>query len=446
MIEDVLIQHSEQLSDAPPVIVIDALDECGTDECHATQHRILLNTLSRWSNLPRSCKLIVTSRDERVPEFFNNPNICQKIVLETGESVGPETQNDIRTFFKQSFDIIRSSYGLPEKWPTESDINLLTKRAAGLFIWARTAITFMEGKWSDPKARLELVLAGDLDKRSQNIDALYQQILDYALRGANNSVLELFRDVVGSVVLAKGTLHQDDLRHFLPQGNPITHFHLRLILKSLSSVIELDGPLRFRHLSFADFLSDASRCRDPRFLVHRDEHSRKMVLSCFGIMREGLKFNICRLESSHFRNCDVPDLSERIAKHVPKHLSYACRYWAGHLCDTVANGPGCGRLLTEVKVFLHVRFLYWLEVMSLLEDISTSSVALLMVLRWTKASTLSSYTRVQNWLTISLRTSMRSYHLSQGMPTNSSRISTPQSLRAPPISISPRYRSPLRGH
>src|SRR5580700_8033946 len=87
MIEDVLKSNSETLSTLPPVIVVDALDECGSDESHAAQRRILLETLEHWSALPRFLKLIVSSRDERMPISFNDPKICRKITLETGESV-----------------------------------------------------------------------------------------------------------------------------------------------------------------------------------------------------------------------------------------------------------------------------------------------------------------------------------------------------------------------
>jgi hypothetical protein len=54
-------------------------------------------------------------------------------------------------------------------------------------------------------------------------------------------------------------------------------------------------------------------------------------------MNTELRFNICELESSHIRNRDVTDLSTRIATFIPFRLSYSCRFWAAHLCDTT-NG------------------------------------------------------------------------------------------------------------
>jgi len=96
---------------------------------------------------PSSFKLIITSRDERVPRSFYDDRACRRIILETGDSVSRETVNDIRIFFEESFDRITPEIGLPSTWPGEVAIDQLTDRAAGLFIWAKTAMAFMEDKF-----------------------------------------------------------------------------------------------------------------------------------------------------------------------------------------------------------------------------------------------------------------------------------------------------------
>jgi len=42
--------------------------------------------------------------------------------------------------------------------------------------------------------------------------------------------------------------------------------------------------------------------------------------------------------------------------------------------------------MTAVKDFLHVRFLYWLEVMSLTKQVSAANIALLTAAPWIEAS------------------------------------------------------------
>jgi hypothetical protein len=386
LVEDVLNKHYDQLSTAPPVIVLDALDECGTDDCHYVQRRILLETLTRWACLPLSFKLIVTSRDERLPNSFHDPRVCHKITLKTGISVCYETQNDIRVFFEKSFEGMRPTFGLPTTWPGRPVINQLTKRAAGLFIWAKTAMAFVEEKWGDPIAKLKLVLAGDLGKQKENIDALYQQILDFSFKDADDTVLDLFCAVVGAIIVAKGPLRCEDLKHFLQRQNDSEDVRFNAIIYNLSSVIELDGFLRLRHLSFAEFLTDPNRCRQKHFVIDPSRHHWNLTLACLRVMNTELRFNICGLESSYIRNDDVRDLSERITAFIPTRLSYACRCWATHLCEMAIDANGSGLLLEGVREFFFVRLLYWLEVMSLLKAIPSSSIALLIAARWIKVN------------------------------------------------------------
>src|ERR1700730_235167 len=119
MIKDILCRNCTHLSAKPPAIVIDALDECGWDDSHLAQRRILLDTLTSWSLLPRQFKLIVTSRDERVPKSFHDPQRSLHITLETGDVTDLETQNDIRNFFRQRLADIVANLGLPLSWPGE---------------------------------------------------------------------------------------------------------------------------------------------------------------------------------------------------------------------------------------------------------------------------------------------------------------------------------------
>jgi hypothetical protein len=377
MIEDVLRTHHEALSTASPIIVIDALDECGLDDARSSQRQILLDTLNCWSSLPQSFKLIVTSRDDHVPSSFHDSRLCRKITLETGDSVSNETQNDVRAFFTQSFNKIRPTLGMRPTWPGEASIDLLTKRAAGLFIWAQTVISFMAERQGDPITKLKLVLAGDLGMQNEIIDTLYRQILDFSFKGWGDTSLELFKAVVGSIIVAKTPLRGADLRRLLGRQDRKNEWQFNVILHNLSSVIEFDDTLRLKHLSFAEFLSDPNRCRRQRLVINQSEHHRNMTLACLQIMKAELRFNICGLESSHVRNDDVTDVSQRIAKNISTPLSYSCRFWAAHLCGTTSDEATGIALSEELRDFFDNRLLYWLEVMSLIKEIPASSIALL---------------------------------------------------------------------
>ena len=386
MIEEPLTKNHDKLCPLPPVVVVDALDECGTDESQSAQRRILLDTISHWSCLPKLCKLIITSRDERLPASFHDEQLCRRIILETGDSVGQETREDIWIFFKQSFHEIRPSLGMSSTWPGKSAMDRLTERAAGLFIWAKTAIAFMEEKRGKPAGKLDLILAGDLGTRNDNVDSLYRQILDFYFSDVDDSMFDLFKAVIGAIIVVKIPFHRDDLKHFLGIQDEEDERQIGVILHSLSSVISADGTIRLRHFSFAEFLTDAKRCHDHRFSIDKNKLHCDLAFACLRLMKAGLKFNICGLETSYLRNHHVPGLSERITTLIPTRLQYSCRFWAAHLCEVTTDRNRCGALLKEVKDFLYVRLLYWLEVMSLIKEVPASSVALLTAAKWIKVS------------------------------------------------------------
>ena|ERR1700722_9712419 len=377
MIEDVLVRNLHELSEIPPVIVLDALDECGLDDDDAAQRRILLDSLSSWSRLPRSIKLIVTSREERVPHSFDDRRVCKKIMLKTGASVDHETQHDIRIFFETKLVAIRLRFRLDSSWPHKSAIDQLLERAAGLFIWATTAMAFMEE--ARYQNRLDLVLAGKLGKKEEIMDGLYRGILDYYFKDAEAAIIDHFKTLFGVIIAAKVPIHRDDLKYFL---GPIYNQNapcFNAILFDLSSVIEQGDFLSLKHLSFAEFLTDSNRC--PDFFIDMGEQHMKLAHACLGIMESNLRFNICELESSYIRNDHVPDLLHRLACFIPSRLSYSCRFWATH-CEMATTENGRDLLLREIEEFLYLRLLYWLEVMSLVKEVPASSIALLVAARW----------------------------------------------------------------
>jgi hypothetical protein len=378
LIQEPLIKsHNHFPSHTIPVILVDALDECDSDRSQAAQRKVLLDTLTQWSCLPRTLKLIVTGRDDRVPESFRA--ICKQITLPTGGDVSADANSDIRHFFERRFSELGGS-SFPE-WPGVQILDALTTRAAGLFIWAETVMKFVEQGF--PGERLKLVLAGELGG-SDNLTKLYRQILEVSFHGIRGPELEISRFVIAVIVLAKVPLHYDDLHDFVSQPK----LSVKFVINKLSSVISSRGTdkgLRICHLSFSEFLCDHERCPE-QFFIDRGKESQSLALACFRLMKHGLKFNICNLETSHVFNDNVKDLPLRIKTNIPAPLLYSCSFWAAHLRDTTIGRDACGTLMTEVKDFLHIRFLYWLEVMSLTKQVSAANIALLTAAPWIEVS------------------------------------------------------------
>lgn len=385
-----LVKNEQALSAKPPVVILDALDECGSDDSQLAQRRNFLKTLTYWPQLPRLFKLVITSRDEGLPHEFYNSTICHRILLETG-SLASETNKDIRRFFETRFEEIRRDRGA--NLASTRDMLRLTQCAAGLFIWATTAMTFLEGecaKGNHHAAKIALKNILDSGGRSgvgtKNIDELYRQILSHRFQSCGDASRQLFKSVLGIIIVAKKPLRRDDLTHFLDLHEDEDAKDIDLILDRLSSLIlrsrDGDGTIRLHHPSFLEFLSDDKRCTDTDFVINPAEQHRVLSLACLKLMKQGLKFNICDLDTSYLRNDEVQDLPSRIQESIPPYLEYSCCFWAEHLRDSQTTAVIDRELSDEVGNFLHNLLLYWLEVLSLIGEVSLASRALVTTARW----------------------------------------------------------------
>jgi hypothetical protein len=93
-------------------------------------------------------------------------------------------------------------------------------------------------------------------------------------------------------------------------------------------------------------------------------------------MEHGLKFNICGLASSHLLNDEIVNLRQKVKTNISTALLYSCRYWAAHVRDAMDSNDRFS-LIKQVKNFFNHSLLFWLEVMSLTNDIAAANVALL---------------------------------------------------------------------
>jgi hypothetical protein len=146
-----------------------------------------------------------------------------------------------------------------------------------------------------------------------------------------------------------------------------------------------DKYLRIGHLSFSEFLCDSQRCPE-QYCIDQGRESQKLAMACFRVMREGLRFNICNLKTSHLLNYEVKDLSWRIEKNIPMPLLYSCQFWTAHVQETMVDLDSAQILMDEVRGLLYYRLLFWLEVMSLAKEVAMANISLLTVARWIQVS------------------------------------------------------------
>ncbi|KAF5344551.1 hypothetical protein D9756_011529 [Leucocoprinus leucothites] len=355
----------------PVVVVIDAADECGGLEGpRSNDRKALLKTLERWhSELPKDFKLVFTSREEDdIKRRISPISTHIHVSIDTKEA-----SSDIHRYLEDRLEDIADAYPeLPVNWAHQT-ANHLAKRAAGVFIWATTIANFIEA--GEPQSRLKAIDAGlGLWGKQGSLYALYASILKVSFGGLHGEEAEAFKTVVGAMVFAQRPFDDSD---FTAMSPVVTGSMLRYICKGLRSVIDEDAPLRFVHQSFVDFLLSAE-C--PYEFAIREQQQQLSTL-CLATLSKQLRFNICDLETSSLKNADVPDIEIKVKAGIPSLLSYASCFLAEHLRHTAFDE--C--LMVHLRVVFKEKLLYWLEVMSLLEEMHRVVPILRMVADWITA-------------------------------------------------------------
>ncbi|KAJ6564281.1 WD40-repeat-containing domain protein, partial [Mycena capillaripes] len=100
-----------------------------------------------------------------------------------------------------------------------------------------------------------------------------------------------------------------------------------------------------------------------------------------GLDRE-LRFHICDLPTSYLRNIDMPDFQWQLDNCIPLHLRYAAEFWVDHLVETAYDSHSAQGL----QNLLFKKFLFWLEVLSLLGTVGYGQEALSKLIDWAKES------------------------------------------------------------
>ncbi|KIM71121.1 hypothetical protein PILCRDRAFT_805352, partial [Piloderma croceum F 1598] len=357
----------------PVIIIIDALDECGDP----MSRKVLLSLLARdLAKFPRFFRFLVTSRREFDIEgvLSYRPNV---VTMEL-DITDPSNVADISSYLRYHMAAMAENGGfsLPFDWPGEEYIQALVQSSSGLFIWASTAAKFIaDGHHPEQRLRVLLRSQSRVDAETA-LDRLYETALNAAGKW-DDTVVEDFRAVLGTIVVGKIPLEDTTLDRILGLSE---HRSSTFILSRLRCLLHWSPgqPARTLHPSFADYLSNAHRCGNQPWFIDLPTHHRRLALTCFQQMQAGLRFNICRLDTSYALNRDILDLPTRVNNFIPNHLSYACRFWADHLRGT---GFELG-VSAQLEEFLHLRFLYWLETLSLTEEMHVASPALQSSAEW----------------------------------------------------------------
>jgi hypothetical protein len=341
---------SVEWSGGPIVLIIDALDECGSE----ADRKILMPVLSKgFSNLPPFIRVLVVSRQE--------PDIQRVLVSHLHLRPYPldidsaANGDDISEYIRHRLEEIRINDGyLGDDWPGDDKISSLAKGAGGLFIWASTACVYIESGY--PGRRLfELVnkqLDGDSSGPFSQLDGLYKTGLQSAGLWNDRLLRSDCCNILGVILCARVPLSCSviDALLALPQDTPSwkSVSHLRCVLH-----VSETEQIRILHPSFHDYLSE--RCRDQPWSIDLERHNKELALRCINILDKELRENICDMT--------LPYLNRR--NSLPEAVSYACKFWIEHTCLVSDDTDD---ILDRIYGFLVKHLLHWMEAMAILNS------------------------------------------------------------------------------
>lgn len=299
----------------PMVVVIDAMDECPSDdvknvlqlllglhkELHKEPHNLLSPVL----------KFLITSRPEPyIKEIFdanNNETPPKFRRCDLGTNIG-----DVDAYLRNHFTTIRRDHSdvfraRSSPWPETEEYEELSKRTAGLFIYASTIIKFVADEDENPIHQLKLALDSNSLARTMygELDSLYSQILSQVRNW------ERVRKTLGAITQVVEPLSVQELTLLLKLDEGDVRRHLRHLHSVLIVPTDDEDPIRLAHPSFYDFLTTQERSGNwyLDILAHRE----MLAAACMKIMTDSHK------EAWH--TTTNANFAQR------RLLQYVCKYW-----------------------------------------------------------------------------------------------------------------------
>ena len=370
------------------LIIIDALDECKDKEPASA----ILSVLSCYVDKIPDAKFFITGRPEpRIRSGFRlKPLRPITEVFRLHDVERSSVNRDIELFFRTRLAEIaktRSDCDFTQDWPSSSDIDILCGKAAGLFIYAFTVVQFVASTYQTPIEQLELIISlpqSTTHEGRSGVDLLYTQILEQAAAeigtdGGHQGIYSRFKTVVGAVLLVFNPLSAGALSDLLRLP------YIPTTLRSLHSLLLIpevpEVPIRIFHKSFPDFLTDPNRCTNTKFYVDPTVHHTEVLFSCLRLMRERFRKNICNLDDYAVLS-EVQDLSTQKKGCIGDALAYACQFWTKHLCNIPSKSSHVQEIQGAIEQFFTNHFLYWIEVLVLVENLSASIYAINDIEQW----------------------------------------------------------------
>ncbi|THH20304.1 hypothetical protein EUX98_g8607 [Antrodiella citrinella] len=340
-------------SEGPILIVLDALDECGDTASRAELMDVLVK---HTSELPSWLRFIFTSRPDK--DISLAMESCPNVFRTPLDVKNPANIADVAAYVRNTLGAIRTApknrnLGLGSDWPGEDAIRELSRRAAGLFVWATTACSFIDSH--NPRTPLNALLKGGTASAPEEALAeLYETTLETVGDWKDPEFSSGFRTILGAIAVAEEPLKADTIDEVLGHPNALPSIHT---IESLGCVLTWTSnhPIRIVHPSFHDYIT-STRCKDYPWYIDVSLHRRTLGVNCLYHVAEYLTRNPGKIGGLKSRDTARRDLSAG--------LQHAFRFWVEYVC-TITDDVGV--LAGDVATMLvSTRFLDWCTIVDII--------------------------------------------------------------------------------
>ncbi|KAL5327994.1 hypothetical protein ACEPPN_005700 [Leptodophora sp. 'Broadleaf-Isolate-01'] len=371
----------------PVVIVVDALDECDSED----DISLLIQCLAATTTVESvELRVFVTSRPDQ-PINLGFDGITRDahrdfILHDIEQSI---VDQDLELFYKDKLTHTARRFGLDRRIMSDETIRVLVQKSGRLFIHAATVCRFIHDGRQLASDRLSLLVAAGSAPTNpeKELDQMYTTVLTHSLAVKLEQeevarVQASFRRIVGCIVVLSEAMTHASLATILgePKSDIISTLH------SLHSVLDVPEektrPIRLLHPSFRDFLLNPARCLNQTFLVDARATHHHLLDCCLRLMKSHLRRNMCNLKRPGIRAHDLAKAD--VDNFIPLPVQYACRYWIHHLQQSNVDPTEHSGIMD----FFQTRFLFWLEGLALISRLSDGIVmvrlleAMLAVPKW----------------------------------------------------------------
>ena len=367
--------------DHPLVVVIDALDESGSD----ADLTLLTIMCEHIGALPPQFRVFITSRSIAVFEqAFSRKSHILKHTLDI-HSI--ESRHDIAAYVDSQLQADATHLHLGLTKMDEELVHELKLSAEGLFLWIATICAYLRSAYN-PRAKLSALISKSERQglpAIRKMDDLYTAILEACGDWQDSDFLEDYDIVMGAIMAAKRPLSLAALKD-LHMGGQLESAFPKLLLERFGSVLvgyqDDQEPIRILHVSFREFITDRANNnrRTRKFYISEKEHSQRLAQLCLQTMLRGFKSG-CIAGIGYLSREDSPPGIPQVTG-VSEELLYGCDSWIDHIADIEAPSA---TVLQLVQDFQSHYTTVWIELVSSQSVFRGSMV----VRRWLKVSCLS---------------------------------------------------------